>query len=168
MKKIVSFVLVSAFFCGVSLAETYKWEDKNGVHFTDNPNNIPKKYQRKAIAEATGDITMADPDVRESVDRSERRAASRNAADARNTPRHVEPAKPKRTLEDCMNGWYSRNGRGSGHGAIIAYNMALNACAPEFGYKVKKRDARDVERELRQEEMEKKVDRIDRKLNRGY
>jgi len=165
MKRIIFFVLVSAFFCGTSLAETYKWEDKNGIHFTDNPGNIPKKYQQKAIADATGDITTADPEVRESVERSERRAASRNAEDARNAPRHVEPAKPKRTLDDCINEWYSRNGRGTGYGAIIAYNMALNACAPEFGYKVKKRN---VERELRQQETDEKIDRIDRKLNRGY
>lgn len=44
-------LLASAAYC-----DTYKWEDKNGVHFTDNPESIPKKYKSKSIAEAREDI----------------------------------------------------------------------------------------------------------------
>lgn len=51
-------VLVPAFLlCAYTIvsAETYKWEDKDGMHFTDNPQSIPPKYRDKAIANARGD-----------------------------------------------------------------------------------------------------------------
>lgn len=39
-----------------ALAETYKWEDKDGIHFTENLYTVPKKYRTRAIAEARGDL----------------------------------------------------------------------------------------------------------------
>jgi len=44
-------LLASTAYC-----DTYRWEDKNGIHFTDNPESIPKKYKNKSIAEAREDI----------------------------------------------------------------------------------------------------------------
>ncbi len=41
---------------GAACCDTYKWEDKNGIHFTDNPERIPQKYKSKSIAEAREDI----------------------------------------------------------------------------------------------------------------
>lgn len=56
-------------------AETYKWEDKDGgIHFTENLASVPKKYRAKAMAEASGDITTRDSDIRKSVDYSNARA----------------------------------------------------------------------------------------------
>jgi hypothetical protein len=52
-------LLASAAFC-----DTYKWEDKNGVHFTDNLESIPKKYKSKSIAEAREDIKgVSTPEI---------------------------------------------------------------------------------------------------------
>jgi len=36
----------------IACAEMYKWEDANGMHFTDNPMSIPEKYRAKALGEA--------------------------------------------------------------------------------------------------------------------
>lgn len=47
-------VVILIFSTTFASAETYKWEDKNGMHFTDNPSNVPQKYRDKAIAEAKG------------------------------------------------------------------------------------------------------------------
>lgn len=52
-------LLASAAYC-----DTYKWEDMNGVHFTDNPESIPKKYKSKSIAEAKEDIkVVSTPEI---------------------------------------------------------------------------------------------------------
>ena len=45
----------------VACAATYKWEDANGMHFTENPNSIPEKYRSKALAEPREDITTSKP-----------------------------------------------------------------------------------------------------------
>jgi hypothetical protein len=34
-------------------AETYSWEDAEGIHFTDNINSVPKKKRAKILAEST-------------------------------------------------------------------------------------------------------------------
>ncbi|HKZ17154.1 MAG TPA: DUF4124 domain-containing protein, partial [Geobacteraceae bacterium] len=36
----------------IACAETYKWEDADGVHFTDNANSIPEQYRATVIEEA--------------------------------------------------------------------------------------------------------------------
>jgi len=69
LKTLLFYTLFLIVFCATSLADTYKWEDKSGVHFTDNPNAIPKKYRNRAIAEARGDITTSDSSVSDDVDR---------------------------------------------------------------------------------------------------
>jgi len=45
----------------VACAATYKWEDANGMHFTENPNSIPEKYRSKALSEPREDITTSKP-----------------------------------------------------------------------------------------------------------
>lgn len=59
-------IIITLIFLAVataSYADTYKWEDENGIHFTENANSIPKKYRAKALAEASGDITTTHPSV---------------------------------------------------------------------------------------------------------
>lgn len=55
--KIVILIFVVFFEVSVGFAATYKWEDANGVHFTDNVYSVPKKYRDKAIAEVREDIS---------------------------------------------------------------------------------------------------------------
>jgi hypothetical protein len=38
--------------CSPVHADTYSWEDDNGLHFTDNAETIPQKYRKKALDEA--------------------------------------------------------------------------------------------------------------------
>jgi hypothetical protein len=50
---LVAFVLS---FSGSSNADTYQWTDSQGVvNFTDNPDNVPKKYRTKAKVTPTVD-----------------------------------------------------------------------------------------------------------------
>jgi hypothetical protein len=50
-----SIMKTSLIFCflliatSIACAGTYKWEDENGIHLTDNPSSIPSKYQEKAL-----------------------------------------------------------------------------------------------------------------------
>ena len=54
-------------------AETYRWNDEQGViHFTDSPESIPKKYRNQV---KTGeDITIRNPKVQEDLKQQEQRA----------------------------------------------------------------------------------------------
>jgi hypothetical protein len=53
-------ILCSLFIAtSTAYAETYKWEDANGVHLTDNPTSIPDEYRAKALREARADTSAA-------------------------------------------------------------------------------------------------------------
>ena len=58
LPTLILVLVASAAFC-----ETYKWEDQNGINFTDDLAKVPKKYRSKAIAEAREDITVSNPPV---------------------------------------------------------------------------------------------------------
>lgn len=45
---VVSYLLL---LTSISYAEIYKWEDANGMHFTDNAASIPEKYREKVLSE---------------------------------------------------------------------------------------------------------------------
>lgn len=45
-------ILLLASLATPACAETYSWTDAEGMHFTDNPESIPKKYRKKALSEA--------------------------------------------------------------------------------------------------------------------
>src|SRR5689334_15848558 len=85
----------------VSLAETYKWEDDQGVHFTENANSIPQKYRAKALADARGDITTTDPSIRQQVERANREAKAR-AAQERVEESRQSALKEKRELAEKL------------------------------------------------------------------
>ena len=55
--KLLISVLPLVLLANTGFCQTYRWEDKNGVNFTDNVESIPKKYRNKSIAEARDDIT---------------------------------------------------------------------------------------------------------------
>lgn len=50
MKKII-LLMLAMFVSTVAYGEVYKWQDENGMHFTDNPLSIPKKYRDKVFAD---------------------------------------------------------------------------------------------------------------------
>jgi len=76
--KYLLFALV-IFFSIPALAETYKWEDNNGMHFTDNLTSVPKKYRKHAAAEARGDITNDGPEAAP-IDNSNRKKLAAHEA----------------------------------------------------------------------------------------
>lgn len=43
---IYAFIMITL-FASLCNAETYSWQDENGLHFTDNYNTIPPKYRNK-------------------------------------------------------------------------------------------------------------------------
>jgi hypothetical protein len=83
MKTAVFITALILLTSSLVLAETYKWEDENGMHFTENANSIPKKYRARSLAEARGDITMTDPGVASEVQRSDSRSRAIRQEDER-------------------------------------------------------------------------------------
>lgn len=46
--KIITVAAAVAGFCSAAMADTYQWvDDKGGVHFTDDPDRIPARYQKR-------------------------------------------------------------------------------------------------------------------------
>jgi len=44
-------------------AETYKWEDSSGVHYSDNASSVPEKYRAKAFEETKAESKRYAPPV---------------------------------------------------------------------------------------------------------
>jgi len=42
-------------------AETYKWEDANGVHYSDNASSVPEKYRAKVLEETRAESKSYTP-----------------------------------------------------------------------------------------------------------
>ncbi|KAB0670289.1 DUF4124 domain-containing protein [Oryzomonas sagensis] len=61
------FLLLPSFDNPAAYAEVYKWEDANGMHFTDNPSSVPDKYREKVYAETREQIKSTTPPVREGI-----------------------------------------------------------------------------------------------------
>lgn len=61
--KIIVVVMLLALFSSVTNAEMYKWEDANGVHFTDNASSVPEKYREKHLPDNTVQTKDAVPQV---------------------------------------------------------------------------------------------------------
>ena len=72
-RLVLKYVFLFLILAAVSaFAETYSWEDGNGVHFTENIKSVPLKYREKAAASVREDITTRNPAVKESVEKSKR------------------------------------------------------------------------------------------------
>jgi cation transport ATPase len=56
-------LIILIFTVTIAHAETYKWEDANGMYFTENPLSIPLKYRAKALADHNKDIPVKEPKI---------------------------------------------------------------------------------------------------------
>lgn len=74
-------VLLLASLGTVASAEMYSWTDGDGMHFSDNPESIPKKYRKKAIAEARDKEMRAEPKESDPDDRLELYSPSPSSRD---------------------------------------------------------------------------------------
>ena len=52
-------LLIFVLSAGAALCDTYRWENHGVINFTDNIENVPKKYRKKALAEARKEGTDA-------------------------------------------------------------------------------------------------------------
>ena len=54
MRVVILFMLVM-FAATAAYGEVYKWQDGNGMHYTDNALSIPQKYREKVLEETRQD-----------------------------------------------------------------------------------------------------------------
>lgn len=48
-------------------AEVYKWQDADGMHFTDNPSSVPEKYREKVYSETLKQDKVTVPPPRRAI-----------------------------------------------------------------------------------------------------
>jgi hypothetical protein len=56
-------ILFLAVLSSIASADTYTWSDENGTHFTDDLQNVPPKYQKKAMQDVRVDARKPEPTV---------------------------------------------------------------------------------------------------------
>jgi hypothetical protein len=61
--KTTVILMLLTLLVSVANAETYKWEDASGVHFTDNLSSVPEKYREKHLPEAKAQTKDTTPQV---------------------------------------------------------------------------------------------------------
>lgn len=54
-------ILLVALFSSIAFAETYKWEDANGVHYSDNAASVPEKYRTRVFEETKTETNRVTP-----------------------------------------------------------------------------------------------------------
>ncbi|MDR3579619.1 MAG: PLDc N-terminal domain-containing protein [Oryzomonas sp.] len=62
--KTVIIIYLLVLLAPVASAEVYRWEDENGINFTDDPASVPEKYREKVASETMGQIKEPAPHVR--------------------------------------------------------------------------------------------------------
>lgn len=77
-------------------AEVYRWEDANGINFTDNSSSVPEKYREKLAAETRVQSGNTDPQARVGMYRQVNPAA---AQQQRAAARQADPAQHRRTAQ---------------------------------------------------------------------
>jgi hypothetical protein len=65
--KVFIFLYTLVLFASVASAEVYKWQDENGMHFTDSPSSVPEKYREKVFDAAREQIRNATPQARVAI-----------------------------------------------------------------------------------------------------
>lgn len=48
-------------YTSITFAETYKWEDSTGVHYSDNASSVPEKYRAKVFEESRSEDKRYTP-----------------------------------------------------------------------------------------------------------
>jgi len=74
--KTIIIMYLLALLAPVASAEVYRWEDENGMNFSDNPASVPEGQREKTPAEATGQIKNPVPHARSEAPRLRRVAVT--------------------------------------------------------------------------------------------
>lgn len=102
-------------------AETYySWEDKNGIHYTNDKNTIPKDARRVRVVE-TRDLTPVQ-DTQEAV---ENPLGNRYNVNIKGKARYTE-------LDQCI-AYKKAEYRLQGYASHVAYRNAVVDCNTELG-----------------------------------
>jgi len=65
--KVFIFLYTLVLFTSVASAEVYKWQDENGMHFTDSPSSVPEKYREKVFDATREQIRNVTPQARVAI-----------------------------------------------------------------------------------------------------
>lgn len=60
----------------VASAEIFRWEDANGINFTDDSSSVPEKYRENRFAETNAQSVGTDPHVRVAITQQSRPVAN--------------------------------------------------------------------------------------------
>lgn len=80
--KVYIFFYTLIVFASVASAEVYKWQDENGMHFTDSPSSVPEKYREKVFDATREQIRNATPQAHSGIPQQNSPAATQNNQDA--------------------------------------------------------------------------------------
>jgi hypothetical protein len=97
---------------GTAFCETYRWEDQNGINFTDDLGKVPKKYRSRAIAEARKDITESDSPVATSVQSRNIQPATKQPEQETRLKDNKNPDRNHSQQEQPQNIYNSSDGEG--------------------------------------------------------
>lgn len=78
---ICCFLLIAT---SIACAGTYKWEDENGIHLTDNPSSIPSKYQEKALKDYGSNNKATTPQIGGALQQQDNSIAEREKQEENN------------------------------------------------------------------------------------
>jgi len=96
-----SFIIVYmlVFLTSIASAEIYRWEDANGINFTDDSSSVPEKYRGKPFAGADSQSDDTNSHIRAGVfQQNNPDAARENMAAVRqaNLEQHLRAAEAKK------------------------------------------------------------------------
>lgn len=60
----------------VASAEIYRWEDANGINFTDDSSSVPEKYRENPFAETNAQSEGTNPHIKVAITRQNRPVAN--------------------------------------------------------------------------------------------
>jgi len=97
--KTAIILFLSVLLASVASAEVYRWEDADGMHFTDNYSSVPEKYREKDIAETDAPSGHTTPHVGVGINRQYRPVANQEnkaAVHQANLEQHRRAAQAKK------------------------------------------------------------------------
>lgn len=100
--KTFIFLYMLVLLSSVASAEVYRWEDANGLHFTDDFSSVPERHREKPFAVINGQSGNTDSNTRGGLYLQNRLVAeqeARAAAHQDNLDQHRRAAEAKKQLQ---------------------------------------------------------------------
>jgi cation transport ATPase len=97
--KTVIILYMLILLTSVASAEIYRWEDANGINFTDDSSSVPEKYLEKPFAETNAQSESINPHLRVAITQQNRPVANQEnqaAVHQANLEHHRRAAEAKK------------------------------------------------------------------------